>query len=98
VWHGGTSGEDVLLASCYRAALELAGEHALRSIAFPAISTGIYGFPPDRAARIAIQNVHDADKASPDAFARIVLCCFDEASAKRHETAAQELAVPVVRA
>jgi O-acetyl-ADP-ribose deacetylase (regulator of RNase III) len=55
VWNGGTRNEDALLASCYRRCLELARERALKSIAFPAISTGIYGFPSDRAANIAIQ-------------------------------------------
>src|ERR1700719_4264766 len=54
VWSGGGKGEDELLASCYSTALELAAQHKLRSIAFPAISTGIYRFPPDRAARIAV--------------------------------------------
>src|SRR5947209_11312418 len=54
VWSGGHKGEDELLASCYSTALELAAQHKLRSIAFPAISTGIYRFPPERAARIAV--------------------------------------------
>jgi O-acetyl-ADP-ribose deacetylase (regulator of RNase III) len=57
VWNGGTKNEDALLASCYRRCLELAREHKVRSIAFPAISTGIYRFPLERAARIAIQTV-----------------------------------------
>lgn len=54
VWRGGGHGEDELLASCYRSSLALAEEHGLRSIAFPLISTGVYGFPRDRAARIAL--------------------------------------------
>ena len=54
VWSGGDKGEEELLASCYRTALSLAAEHRLASIAFPAISTGIYRFPPERAARIAV--------------------------------------------
>ncbi len=54
VWNGGGKGEDELLASCYRTALDLAAAHRLRSLAFPAISTGVYRFPPDRAARIAV--------------------------------------------
>ena len=57
VWSGGNKGEDELLASCYRTALALAASHKLASIAFPAISTGVYHFPPDRAARIAIGTV-----------------------------------------
>jgi O-acetyl-ADP-ribose deacetylase (regulator of RNase III) len=58
VWHRGESGEDDLLASCYRRCLELAQQHQVRSIAFPAISTGVYSFPSERAARIAIETVH----------------------------------------
>src|SRR6202140_3450785 len=57
VWRGGASDEDDLLASCYRTALALAGAHGLASIAFPAISTGVYRFPADRAARIAVGSV-----------------------------------------
>jgi O-acetyl-ADP-ribose deacetylase (regulator of RNase III) len=57
VWSGGQRGEDRLLAACYRTSLALAHEHGLVSIAYPAISTGAYGFPPDRAARIALRTV-----------------------------------------
>ena len=57
VWEGGASGEDELLASCYRRCLELARQHQVRTIAFPALSTGVYRFPPERAARIAIDTV-----------------------------------------
>jgi O-acetyl-ADP-ribose deacetylase len=56
VWHGGQHGEDDLLASCYRSSFALAEQHRLRTIAFPCISTGVYGFPMDRAARIAIRD------------------------------------------
>jgi O-acetyl-ADP-ribose deacetylase len=65
VWGGGESGEDVLLASCYRNSLALAAEHGLRTIAFPAISTGIFGFPPDRAAHIAVATVLDGLRDGP---------------------------------
>jgi O-acetyl-ADP-ribose deacetylase (regulator of RNase III) len=62
VWHGGEGGEDNLLASCYRRCLELAHQHQVHSIAFPAISTGVYNFPPQRAARIAVETVrHQVD-------------------------------------
>lgn len=57
VWRGGASSEDELLAGCYRRCLELAREHSIRTIAFPAISTGVYRFPPERAARIALSTV-----------------------------------------
>lgn len=74
VWHGGERGEPELLASCYRSALALAEAHRLQSIAFPAISTGVYGYPPPSAARIAVATVrgHDADSVK---LVRFV--CFD---------------------
>ena len=86
VWRGGGDGEDALLASCYRASLALAREHRLASIAFPAISTGIYGFPADRAAVIAVATVITT---LPDAAAlqHVVFCCFDNRAAEHHEAA-----------
>jgi O-acetyl-ADP-ribose deacetylase len=59
VWHGGGKGEDGLLASCYRKSLELAREYNIKTIAFPAVSTGAYGFPSERAARIAVSQVRE---------------------------------------
>jgi O-acetyl-ADP-ribose deacetylase (regulator of RNase III) len=77
VWEGGGSGEDELLASCYRRCLALVEEHGLRSVAFPAISTGAYGFPADRAAAIAVREIkaflernHEVEK--------VVVVCFGE--------------------
>ena len=86
VWEGGESGEDRLLEACYRNSLALAAEHGLVSIAFPAISTGIFGFPPDRAALIALRTVR---AALPDfrSIERVVFCCFDKGSRAHHETA-----------
>ena len=80
VWNGGTAGEDDLLASAYRNALIAAEELAAGSIAFPAISTGVYGFPRERAARIALAEINDWLGAGrkPE---RIVLVSFDEAGA-----------------
>jgi O-acetyl-ADP-ribose deacetylase (regulator of RNase III) len=77
VWHGGASGEDGLLAACYRASLALAASHGLASIAFPAISTGVYGFPRDRAAAIAVREVR-ACLAAPGPLRLVVLCSFDD--------------------
>ncbi len=77
VWNGGVLGEDALLASCYQRSLEVAVQHRIRSIAFPAISTGIYGFPPERAARIAVQTV-TAFLEKNASLERVVLVAFDE--------------------
>ncbi len=80
VWHGGGSGEASLLESCYRKSLSLAAGPRLSSIAFPAISTGIYGYPKARAAEIAVAAVHRhlAREAYPT---RVIFCCFDDDAA-----------------
>ena len=91
VWHGGGSNEDALLASCYRTALDLAAGSNLASIAFPAISTGIYSFPADRAARIAVGTVASQLSASPRIINPVVFCCFAEQSARHHMDAVREL-------
>jgi len=85
VWNGGDKGEDDLLASCYRTALALAAEHRLTSIAYPAISTGVFRFPPDRAARIAVGTVASEIATAPRAMSRVVFCCFSEESAIHHQ-------------
>jgi len=87
VWNGGRNHEDELLAGCYRRGLELAREHGARSMAFPAISTGIYGFPSDRAARIAVNTVRANVDASGVELVNFV--CFDERTLRIYE---QELA------
>jgi O-acetyl-ADP-ribose deacetylase (regulator of RNase III) len=84
VWHGGGSGEDDALASCYRTAMGLAAERGLRSIAFPAISTGAYGFPLERATRIAVAEVARA-LAGPTSVERVVFCCFSAADRAVYE-------------
>jgi len=92
VWHGGKSNEDALLASCYRTALSLAVKHGLRSIAFPAISTGVYGFPLDRAAHISVRTVVAEMSNRPSAdLQRVVLCCFNSAAATYYEEPFAEL-------
>jgi O-acetyl-ADP-ribose deacetylase (regulator of RNase III) len=75
VWRGGNNGEGELLASCYRTALTLARQHHLRSIAFPAISCGVYGYPVNEAAAIAVRETKARDRD----FDRIVLVAFDDA-------------------
>lgn len=86
VWRGGEFGEDTLLAGCYRNSLVLAAAEGFRDIAFPAISTGVYGFPAARAALIAVTQARRfAEK--PGSIARIVFCCFGEESAALHREA-----------
>jgi O-acetyl-ADP-ribose deacetylase len=95
VWHGGKSGEDDLLASCYRTALALAATHRLASIAFPAISTGVYRFPLERAARIAVATVV-SELAAGDAMAalrQVVFCCFNQDAATHYRAAFAELGI-----
>ena len=75
VWHGGTQGEPQLLASCYRRSLEVAAAHGIRSIAFPSISTGIYGYPIEAAAAIAVRTVEDALREA-HGIEEVVFCCF----------------------
>ena len=77
VWHGGQMGEPQLLADCYRNALDRAREIGARSIAFPAISTGIYGYPPADAANVAARTISEQVRAHPGAFDRIELICFN---------------------
>ena len=91
VWHGGARDEEGLLASCYATALTLAAEHNLTSIAFPAISTGVYRFPPDRAARIAVGTVAAEISADAGGLTQVVFCCFSSDSAQLHETAFADL-------
>jgi O-acetyl-ADP-ribose deacetylase (regulator of RNase III) len=93
VWQGGTAGEDALLASCYRRAIELAQENALGSLAFPAISTGVYRFPADRAAQIAIASTIEALATAPS-LTRIIFCCFSNDSARLHAQALASFGSP----
>jgi len=91
VWSGGRKGEEELLASCYHTALSLAAEHGLTSIAFPAISTGVYRFPPDRAARIAVGTTASEIANKARGITGVVFCCFSPDSAKHHIDALGEL-------
>jgi O-acetyl-ADP-ribose deacetylase (regulator of RNase III) len=94
VWSGGGKSEDDLLASCYRTALDLAAVHGLASVAFPAISTGIYRFPVDRAARIAVGTVATEVAASARSIECVVFCCFARDAADHYGTAFTELGSP----
>lgn len=78
VWHGGTAGEAEALATCYRNSLSLAGEYGVQSIAFPAISTGVYGYPKAEAAAIAVREMRPWEKRIP----RIIACCFSAEDAE----------------
>ena len=91
IWSGGGEGEDELLASCYRGALALAAEHRLTSLAFPAISTGVYRFPPERAARIAVGTVVAELAAGTATIRQVVFCCFSHEIAAHHRDAFAEL-------
>jgi O-acetyl-ADP-ribose deacetylase len=86
VWNGGTFGEADLLASCYRRSLEICHKHELTSVAFPAISTGIYRFPADRAAGIAVATVVEALTTAPD-VTNVIFCCFSPESSLLHQEA-----------
>ena len=81
VWRGGTNGEPDLLASCYSRCLTIAQQHRLRSIAFPAISTGVYGYPKQQAAEIAVKVV-----SSQAWIDEVVFCCFDAATAELYRS------------
>ena len=87
VWQGGDRDEGGLVASCYRRSLELAAQNGLRTVAFPAISTGIFGFPPERAAPIAVAEVL---AARPEL--EVTFCCFGPDSTALHERALARLA------
>ncbi|MEJ1159895.1 O-acetyl-ADP-ribose deacetylase [Prosthecomicrobium sp. N25] len=89
VWRGGGAGEAGLLAAAYRNALRLAATHGLRSVAFPAISTGVYGYPAGLAADVAAASVRA--EAAGGAFDRIVFACFSDRSAAEHRRALEAL-------
>ena len=91
VWGGGDHDEDALLASCYQKSLALAAQNKLVSIAFPAISTGVYAFPPDRAARIATGAIVSELAAKSLGIKRVVLCCFTALSAQHHVEALTQM-------
>ncbi|QKV17526.1 O-acetyl-ADP-ribose deacetylase [Oricola thermophila] len=86
VWRGGGVGEPALLASCYRNSLLLAAEHRCSTVAFPAISTGVYGYPAEAAAKIAVETVARTLGELPK-IERVTFCCFSERSVELHRVA-----------
>jgi O-acetyl-ADP-ribose deacetylase (regulator of RNase III) len=78
VWHGGTHGEPELLASCYRRSIEVAADNGIRRLAFPGISTGVYGYPVERAAPIAVATVRSTLPIFPD-IEEVIFCCHSAA-------------------
>jgi O-acetyl-ADP-ribose deacetylase (regulator of RNase III) len=84
VWRGGSAREPELLASCYRSALLLASDHALGTIAFPGISTGVYGYPVELAAQVAVGTVVTA-MAEADTLREVLFCCFSAADLAVYE-------------
>jgi len=90
VWHGGEKNEDELLANCYRNSLKLAVENGLKTIAFPAISTGAYGFPIERATRIALEQIR-AFLEKDDSIQRVICCCFGKRDYEIYRRIADEV-------
>jgi O-acetyl-ADP-ribose deacetylase len=88
VWQDGTKGEEEILESCYLRSIELANKAGFASIAFPAISTGIYKFPADKAARIAVSTVRNGLSESP--LTEVIFCCYDQRSSTHYEAAFSE--------
>jgi O-acetyl-ADP-ribose deacetylase (regulator of RNase III) len=91
VWRGGTSEEPVLLASCYRRSMALAAEHGIRTLAFPSISTGVYGYPIEPAARIAVNTVRSF-LADSTPVQEVLFCCFTENDLRVYQRALDERA------
>jgi O-acetyl-ADP-ribose deacetylase (regulator of RNase III) len=92
VWRGGWQREPELLADCYRNSLARAQEIGARTVAFPAISTGVYGYPPEAAAKIAVRTVAEEVRAYPQAFDRILFVCFNETAKASLGAAIEEYA------
>ena len=89
IWEGGNDGEPALLASCYRESLELADANRISSIAFPAISCGVFGYPPGLAVQVAVREAR-AGLLHADSVRRIVFCCFDAGMAARYREALED--------
>jgi len=90
VWHGGNHNEDALLAQCYQNSLSLAKQHPIKTIAFPSISTGAYGFPMARAAKIAVTQIKRHLEQNSQ-LEKVLLVCFGERAYNIHQAAATEI-------
>ena len=86
IWYGGNNDEDKLLASCYYNSMKIAVENGIRTIAFPSISTGVYCFPVERAAKIAVDTVHRFSQENPDSFDLVEWVLFNDQAASAYET------------
>lgn len=93
IWHGGTYGEAGKLASCYKNSLKLAADHGIRTIAFPSISTGVYSYPLNQAANVAVQAVSEYLTAYPDTIDEILWVLFDERTKAAYDNALIRLQV-----
>ena len=94
IWHGGGRNEPQLLANCYRSVLEIANQNRLATVAFPSISTGIFGFPIERAARIAVHEVTDF-LAIHEKPREVIFCCFGDADTGVYRTALSAAGISV---
>lgn len=92
VWHGGSRGEDELLASCYRSCFALVEKHGIKTVAFPSISTGAYGFPMDRAARIAVRETKDFLERN-QSVEKVILVCFGAGALEVYKGAVTKICV-----
>lgn len=92
VWRGGAHGEADLLASCYRRCLQIAAQAGVRTIAFPSISTGIYGYPIEQAAAVAVGTVRDALRDASTPIREVIFCCFSAQDLAVYETLLREAA------
>ena len=90
VWHGGRKDEDEILARCYRSCFKLADQHKIRTLAFPSISTGAYGFPVERACRIALREIKGALEKYPN-IEKVSVVCFDKKTHDSYLTISEEI-------